>query len=151
MAAVLGEMEVGLGGDALVGGDVARSPRQRSGAFSAARTETAWPRALRQAGSAKASSACRRRLSRGTIQQMRSTTPASMSRAAAITGSSDLAAARGDGGQDIGEVGLSQDAIAATMPATSCWCERRGRCIRLAASRGRGREGQHPAEGRGPA
>ncbi len=43
-----------------------------------------------QVGSANASSACRRRLSRGTTQQTRSTRPAPIRVCAAITGSSDL-------------------------------------------------------------
>src|SRR3954467_5852693 len=45
---------------------------------------------MRQYGSAKASSAWRRKLSRGTTQQMRSTMPARIRCAPAITGRSDL-------------------------------------------------------------
>ncbi|MFC7607612.1 hypothetical protein [Teichococcus aestuarii] len=75
-----------------------------------------WPSAARRAGSAKASSACRRRLSRGTTQQTRSISPAAFSRAAAITGSSDLpppgvTAAR------MSRAGVRPSAMAATTPA----------------------------------
>jgi hypothetical protein len=58
--------------------------------LSAARTAKPWSKAARQSGSVKASSAWRRKLSRGTIQHTRSTTPAAIRRAAASTGSSDL-------------------------------------------------------------
>jgi hypothetical protein len=90
VAAELGEMQVGRRGDALVGGDVAREAAAGIGRVLGGADREGWPSAARQPGSAKASSACRRRLSRGTTQQTRSQTPASMSAWAASTGSSDL-------------------------------------------------------------
>ena len=94
--------------------------------LSAARTDRPWLRTVRQTGSANASSACRRRLSRGTIQQTRSMRSASISRAAAITGSSDLpppgvTAAR------MSHAVVSPAAIAATKLARRCWWVRSGR------------------------
>ena len=106
MAAELGEVQVRRGGDALVGGDVAGQAAARvarrvvGGAHG-----QAWPSAARQAGSAKASSACRRRLSRGTTQQTRSQSPAPISAWAAITGSSDLPPPGRDRGEDVAHAG----------------------------------------------
>ena len=76
----------------LIGRDVAGQAPARVGRVvrGAERERMPQGRSLRQAGSAKASSACSRRLSRGTTQQTRSTIPAATSRAAAITGKSDF-------------------------------------------------------------
>ncbi len=48
-------------------------------------------------------------MSRGTTQQTRSIRPEATSRAAAITGKQRLAAARGDGGEDVAGVGPAGD------------------------------------------
>ena len=150
MPAVLGEVEVGLGGDALVGGDVVLQPAAEvrsvlGGPDCDGMAEGAPPGRV-----GEGLLGLRRRLSRGTIQQIRSTTPASISRAAAITGSSDLpppgvTAAR------MSARSVCPAAIAATMPATRCWCARRGRCIGPAASAEVEVTGQYPAEECGPA
>jgi len=84
------QVQIRGGCDALVSGDGPARPRLGSGVLSAARSEREWPSAARQVGSANASSACRRKLSRGTTQQTRSMIPVEINRAAAITGSSDL-------------------------------------------------------------
>ena len=90
MPAELGQMQVGRRGYALIGGDVALQAAARVGSVVAALTITACPSEARQAGSANASSACWRKLSRGTTQQTRSMSPAARRADDAITGSSDL-------------------------------------------------------------
>ena len=126
VAAELGEVQGGGGGDALVGGDVSRRGRGWGPGRCRRRGRTGRGRgAWRQAGSAKASSAWRRRLSRGTTQQTRSTRPAAIRRAAASTGRRDLpppgvTAAR------MSRASACPAARASTTARSWRWWERRG-------------------------
>jgi hypothetical protein len=104
VVAELGEVEGGRGRHRLVSRHVAGETTARIGVLPAARTERLWRRTSRHAGSAKASSACSLRLSRGTIQQMRSTIPASIRGAAASTGKDGFAAPRRHRGKDAASI-----------------------------------------------
>ena len=138
----LREVQVRGGGDRLIGGDIAGRPRRGSGALSAARTHSAWPKAARQAGSANASSACSRRVSRGTTQTTRSTRPAAISRVRGDHRQQRLAAAGRDRGQDVPR---------RRTPPRPPW-RRRGPSACAGATAGTGRGGSTAGEaGRHPA